>query len=224
MIMALAICSMIIFPECSRYPVSSGALDGGEEPISDAADAGDGGDGQIDVEAADLDDNGCEPLEVRTAACFSWEEFGWATCPMDPLPDDCAEDCPYIGKPHCLQWWDDNVCLYSEGVLQALDPDFSNEKVVLAIFYWALGPWGVGVRGEVCSGEARISADTCYPGYGGMDAGLLFAVVIPKALEPTFALGTVLCGEYCDQTGEWCEEDVGVAQENACAPNLSPCN
>ena len=203
---------------CTDYSSNDHDADGGE--YLDASDATDGeSDGEFhDGDIDSGDDDGCRPLDVRAAGCITFSEFGWAHCPLDPPPEDCREDCPYIGKSNCLKWWDDNICLGSEGALSSLEPDYSIEKVVLGVYHWP-APYiaRITINGEKCLGFAKLSVDSCIYGGGMLDPGMLFAVVIPKDLEPSFLVGTVSCGELCDQT-DWCDDEVGVLMESGCAP------
>lgn len=181
-------------------------------------DAYDGHDSEVSDGDINIQDDGrCESLSLRFARCVNYPlEGGWVDCPIDTPPEVCKEDCPFVGKPQCLQWWIDNICKDYEGEMSSLNADYGQEQIVLGIVQWSKGTAGIEVSGEVCNGDAILTIDTCHTSVGQMSSGLLFAVVVPANLEPVLDIGTVLCGPDCEAGS--CENDVSVIFESGCAP------
>lgn len=193
--------------------------DGSDGSIADAADAGEEQNGPGDGDMFDgSEEDDCQTFEIRVAACTAVVMGGWVPCPDNSrLPDECREDCTYIDKPQCLQWWVDNICIWFQEEMQSLNPDFSTEKVMLVKVVGELDATATEIEGEICPQEEQIVVDVCELYQGSMGSGTLFAIAIPKVLDPSVVTRTVFCGEFCEQT-EWCG-DAGASKDYSCSPD-----
>jgi hypothetical protein len=216
-LMLLVLCLATLFLGCSRYPVEAVEDAGGDGPVTDAADAGEEPDGRGDSDIAGPEEDDCQAFEIRVAACTGVVMGGWVPCPDDSFPpEECQEDCIYIDRSLCLQWWIDNVCIWEQDDMLSLEPDFSAEKVMLLQVGGALGAFPTAIEGEICSRVAQVVVDVCALENGSMDSGTLYAVAIPRDLDPSVVTRNVFCGISCDQT-DWCDY-AGASKEYSCSP------
>jgi hypothetical protein len=216
-LMPLALYFVALFLGCSRYPIATAEDAGGDGSITDAADAGEEADGPGDGDIAGSEEDDCQAFEIRVAACAVIVLGGWVTCTDDPFPlEECREDCTYIDRSQCLQWYLDNICYWYQDDMLALDPDFSVEKVMLLGVGGARGAFPTVIEGKICSQEEQVVVDVCTIENGSMDSGAMYAIVIPKDLDPSVVTRNVFCGMSCDQT-ERCDY-AGAAKEHSCDP------